>query len=135
MRGCAIAVLLTVFVVARCEAGGPDLQMKSCAVDRVEADDDKIVFTVSGLGKLALYDPDQSGKVRFVEARLERCVISILRKDIPPANLTGSWADNQARAKALAGKTAMIEVGGSITVERTLVAAVRCEWAHWAPAR
>src|SRR5262249_48719103 len=107
-----------------------------CTVDAVEADEDKVVFTVSGRGQLELPDADHQGAAKFVDTKLERCVITIPRKDIPAVNVSGSWADYQARAKALAGKAAWIQVRGTITIDdRTRIAAVRCNSAVWGPAR
>src|SRR5262245_34318001 len=133
MRATVIAVVLLAVGAARAKAGGPTLEMKDCTVHKVEAEGDKVVFTVSGRCALLVPDPDrEQGRMKWVETTLERCVITAVDGEV---YRTETWAEFQERAKALAGKTPWIQLRGAVTLDDGRVASVRCTSALFGPAR
>src|SRR5262249_2831162 len=115
MRATMIAVLLLAVGAARAEAGGPTLEMKDCTVHKVEAEGNKVVFIVSGRCALLVPDPDrEQGRMKWVDTTLERCVITTVEGEV---YRTETWADYQVRAKALAGKTAWMQLRGATTLD------------------
>jgi hypothetical protein len=133
MRATLIAVMLLAVGAARAEAGGPTIEMKDCTVHKVEAEGNKVVFTVSGRCALLVPDPDrEKGRMKWVDTTLERCVITAVDGEV---YRTETWAEYQDRAKALAGKTAWMQLRGATTLDDGRVASVRCTSALFGPAR
>ena len=133
MRATMIAVLLLAVGAARAAAGGPTLEMKDCTVHKAEAEGNTVVFTVSGRCALLVPDPDrEQGRMRWSETTLERCVITAVDGEV---YRTETWAEYQARARALAGKTAWMQLRGSATLDEGRVVSVRCTSALFGPAR
>ncbi len=121
-----LALLPLLVLAPRAEAGGPELVARACTVHEVQVSDDKIVLVVSGRCAICVTDPDkEKGRCKFVDTTMDRCVITVPRPKIPNAGFK-SWAEQQAVAKSLAGKTAWIQLLGTITIKRTTVVAVDC---------
>ncbi|HJZ58393.1 MAG TPA: hypothetical protein VKE74_25855, partial [Gemmataceae bacterium] len=77
--------------------------------------------------------PDrEKGRMKWVDTTLERCVITIVDGEV---YRTETWAEYQKRAKALAGKTAWMQLRGATTPDDGRIASVRCTSALFGPAR
>jgi len=103
--------------------------MKACTVEKVEVDDEKIVLTVSGRCSLSLPDPDrEKGGGKSVETLMDHCVITMNRKDLRlHLRLEGDkWPEYQKVARALAGKTARMQLRAVVTLDHGRVDAMRC---------
>ena len=133
MRTTLIAVVLLAVGAARTEAGGPTLEMKDCTVHKVEGEGNTVVFTVSGRCALLVPDPDrEQGRMKWVDTTLQWCAITAVDGEV---YRTETWAEYQERAKALAGKTAWMQLRGGTTVDDGRIASVRCTSALFGPAR
>src|SRR5262249_8416863 len=133
MRTSMIAVLLLAVGAARAEAGGPTIEMKDCTVHKVEAEGNKVVFTVSGRCALLVPDPDrEKGRMKWVDTTLGQGVITTVDGE---GDRTETRAEYKERAKALAGKTAWMQLRGATTLDDGRIASVRCTSALFGPAR
>ena len=106
--------------------GGPDVRTKDATVECVISDDAKIVMIISGRCELFLSDsalPAEKGNAKFVETDMRHCVVTIARRDQPGTGYD-SWQTHCKNANALIGKAAWMDLQGSITIDRAMVAAV-----------
>ena len=117
---------------ARVEASGPTREMKDCTVHKVEAEGNKVVFTVSGRCALLVPDPDLgAGRRTWADTALERCVITAADGERYGGE---TWAEYRERAEALAGKTAWMQLRGATTPDDGRAASVRRTSAPFGPA-
>jgi hypothetical protein len=118
MRHFTVAVVMFVLVTVRAEAGGPDYEIRSALVHQVEADAAKIVFTVSGPCATYIQAPDREDKANRVDTTLKRCVITITKEEFERTEQAKlmTWAECRTSAKALAGKTAFMQLSGTATL-------------------
>jgi hypothetical protein len=128
MRHLLITASLTLFgLTSTVFGGGPDVRTKNATVESVISDDAKIVMIVSGRCELFLSDsalPAEKGNAKFVETDMRHCVVTIMRRDISGSGYE-NWDAHCENAKSLIGKSAWMDLQGSITVDRSIVAAVR----------
>jgi len=118
-RAFHVVLVLAALTATRAAAGGPDYEIKSAIVHQVEADGNKIAFTVSGHCAIFIQDPERQDKANRVETALKRCVITITKEAFEKSGERSlmTWAECQASAKALAGKTALMQLAGTASLE------------------
>src|SRR5262249_9962470 len=138
MRATMIAVVLLAVGAARAEAGGPTLEMKDCTVHQVEAEGNKVVFTVSGRCALLVPDPDRE------KGRMKWWIRPWSGASSPPsmARCTGrkpgrttSREPRPSPARPLGENAAWSHRGGATPQNDGGIAAVRCPSALLGPPR
>jgi len=127
MRHFTVAVVLLALAVTRADAGGIDYEIRSGVVHQVETDATKIVFTVSGPCAFYVKAPDREDKANRVDSTLKRCVITITKEEFERSGEAAlmTWAECRASAKALAGKTAVMQFSGTATLAGSRITAIR----------
>jgi hypothetical protein len=126
MRYFTVAVAVLGLATARATAGGIDYEIRSGLVHKVETDSAKIVLTVSGPCAIYLQSPDREDKANRVETALKRCVVTLTKEAFEKSGraIGPTWAAYQGSARALAGKTAFIQLSGTATVWDNKITAI-----------
>ena len=123
-----VAVLAVLFSANLALAGGPDLRCKNASVESVEVDDSKIVMIVSGRCEMFLVDsklPEKEGSAKFVATDLSHCVVTYVLQNEQLKGMNFSWKQFCEKAKSLVGKSAWLDLQGTVTVDSARVVSVR----------
>lgn len=117
--------------------GGPDVRTKNATVEHVVTDAAKIVLIVSGQCEVFLSDaamPAEQGNARFVVTDMRHCVVTIMRNDQPGSGYD-DWQTHCKNAESLIGQSAWMDLQGTATIERSVVAAVHADTSRFGPAK
>jgi hypothetical protein len=127
MRTYTLPVVLLALAAARASGGGIDYEIRSGVVHQVDTDAAKIVFTVSGPCAVYLQAPDRGDKANRVETALKECAVTITKEAFERSGEAKlmTWAECQRSAKALAGKTAFMQLSGGATLDHSRIVSIR----------
>ena len=124
-----LATLAVIFSTNLALAGGPDIRSKNASIESVEVDDKKIVMIVSGHFELFyLADSKEDGvpTEKSVPVVLSHCVVTFIRgSDVEVKNMKIEWKEFCEKVKSFVGKSAWLDLQGSVTIDSQNVVSVR----------